>query len=79
MDIFIDLERIIDDNSNNASIKALALSIFLKISKSLSDSRLEKMFKTFAEQYTIFKEEFKREIISISRTIYRDSLITSVR
>jgi coatomer protein complex subunit gamma len=73
MDIFIDLERIIDDNSNNASIKALALSIFLKISKSLSDSRLEKMFKTFAEQYTTFKEEFKREIISISRTICKDS------
>jgi hypothetical protein len=73
MDIFIDLEKIIDDNSNNASIKALALSIFLKISKSLSDSRLEKMFKTFTEQYTNFKEDFKKEIISISRTICKDS------
>ena len=74
MDIFIDLEKIIDDNSNNSSIKALALSIFLKISKSLSDSRLEKMFKTFAEQYTTFKEDFKREIINISRNICKDSI-----
>jgi coatomer protein complex subunit gamma len=74
MDIFIDLEKIIDDNSNNASIKALALSIFLKISKSLSDSRLEKMFKTYAEQYTTFKEDFKKEIIQISRKICKDSI-----
>lgn len=74
MDIFIDLEKIIDDNSNNASIKALALSIFLKISKSLSDSRLEKMFKTFAEQYANFKEDFKKEIILISRKICKESI-----
>ena len=71
LDFFIDLEKIIDDSSNNASIKALALSIFLKISKSLSSLRLEKMFKTFTDQFSTFKEEFKKEIIIISRSISR--------
>jgi len=72
LDIFLDLEKIIDDNNNNASIKAIALSIFLKISKGLSDYRLEKMFKTFTDQYTTFKEEFKRDIVMISRGIARE-------
>lgn len=67
MDIFIELEKIIDDSSFNACFKALALSIFLKISKSLSDSRLDKMFKTFLEQFKNFKEEFKKEIVLITR------------
>jgi len=72
LDIFLDLERIIDDNANNASIKAIALSIFLKISKGLSDYRLEKMFNTFTEQYTTFKEEFKKDIVMISKEISRE-------
>jgi coatomer subunit gamma len=72
LDIFLDLEKIIDDNANNASIKAIALSIFLKISKGLSDFRLEKMFKTFTDQYTTFKEEFKKEIVMISQEISRE-------
>lgn len=71
LDFFIELEKIIDDSSNNASMKALAFSIFLKISKSLSSTRLEKMFKTFTDQYNTFKEEFKKEVIVISKLISR--------
>lgn len=71
LDFFLDLEKIIEDTSNNASLKASALSIYLKISKSLSSNRLEKMFKTFTDQYSTFKEEFKREVIIISRSISR--------
>lgn len=73
LEIFIDLEKIIDDSTNNASIKAVALSIFLKISKGLSDQRLEKMFKTFSEQYSTFKEDFKKEIVIISTSISREN------
>ncbi len=73
LQFFLELEKIIDDNSNNASIKAIALSIFLKISKGLSDYRLEKMFKTFCEQYSSFKEEFKKDIVMISREISREN------
>jgi len=71
LDFFLDLEKIIEDTTNNASLKALALSIYLKISKSLSSNRLEKMFKTFTDQYSTFKEEFKREVIVISKSISR--------
>lgn len=71
LDFFLELERIIDDSSNNASLKAQAFSIYLKISKSLSATRLEKMFKTFTDQYSSFKEEFKKEVIVISRSISR--------
>lgn len=71
LDFFLELERVIDDNTNNASLKAQAFSIYLKISKSLSSTRLEKMFKTFTDQYSSFKEEFKREVIIISRSISR--------
>jgi coatomer protein complex subunit gamma len=73
LQFFLELEKIIDDSANNSSIKAVALSIFLKISKGLSDYRLEKMFKTFCEQYTSFKEEFKKEIVCISREISREN------
>ena len=71
LDFFLELERVIEDTSNNASLKAQAFSIYLKISKSLSSTRLEKMFKTFTDQYSSFKEEFKREVIVISRSISR--------
>ncbi len=54
------------------SIKTIAISIFLKISEELSNSRLEKLFQTICEQYSVFKEEFKKEIISISRNICKD-------
>lgn len=73
LQFFLELEKIIDDSSNNASLKAIALSIFLKISKGLSDYRLEKMFKTFHEQFATFKEEFKKEIVLISRVISREN------
>jgi hypothetical protein len=71
-DIFLDLEKIIDDTTLNMSIKTIAISIFLKISEELSNSRLEKLFQTICEQYSVFKEEFKKEIISISRNICKD-------
>ena len=71
VEIFLELEKIIEDNSTNSSIKSYAFSIFLKISKGLSDYRLEKMFKTFIEQYTKFKEDFKKKLIIISRNISR--------
>ena len=54
------------------SIKTIAISIFLKISEELSNSRLEKLFQTICEQYSVFKEEFKKEIICISRNICKD-------
>jgi coatomer protein complex subunit gamma len=73
LELFLDLEKIIDDSNNNATIKAIALSIFLKISKGLSDSRLEKMFKTFSEQYSTFKEDFKKEIVIISTSISKEN------
>ena len=66
VDIFLEMEKIIEDNNTNSSIKSYAFSIFLKISKGLSDYRLEKMFKTFIEQYSKFKEDFKKNIIIIS-------------
>jgi coatomer protein complex subunit gamma len=69
LDIFIDLEKILETSSNNISFKALALSIFLKVSKSLSESRLERMLKTITEQYTLFKEDFKKEIVFICKSI----------
>ena len=71
VDIFLELEKIIEDSGTNSSIKSYAFSIFLKISKGLSDYRLEKMFKTFIEQYTKFKEDFKKKLIIISRNISR--------
>ena len=71
VDIFLELEKIIEDNGTNSSIKSYAFSIFLKISKGLSDYRLEKMFKTFIEQYSKFKEDFKKKLIIISRNISR--------
>ena len=71
VDIFLELEKIIEDSGTNSSIKSYAFSIFLKISKELSDYRLEKMFKTFIEQYTKFKEDFKKKLIIISRNISR--------
>ena len=74
VDIFLELEKIIDDNGTNSCIKSYAYSIYLKISKALSDYRLEKMFKTFIEQYSKFKEDFKRKIIIISKNISRDNL-----
>ena len=69
LDLFLEIERIIEDSNNNSSIKAFALSIFLKISKDLSDSRLDKMFKAFIEQYPKFKEDFKKEVVVISKEI----------
>ena len=73
VDIFLELEKIIEDNGTNSSIKSYAFSIFLKISKGLSDYRLEKMFKTFLEQYSKFKEDFKTKLINISRNICREN------
>ena len=73
VDIFLELEKIIEDNGTNSSIKSYAFSIFLKISKGLSDYRLEKMFKTFLEQYSKFKEDFKTKLINISRNISREN------
>lgn len=73
IDIFVEIEKVIEDPNVNSSIKAIALSIFLKISKGLSDYRLEKMFKTFVEQFSKFKEEFKREIVIISKAISREN------
>ena len=73
VDIFLEMEKIIEDNNINSSIKSYAFSIFLKISKGLSDYRLEKMFKTFIEQYPKFKEEFKKKLIIISKNISREN------
>ena len=73
VDIFLEMEKIIEDNNTNSSIKSFAFSIFLKISKGLSDYRLEKMFKTFIEQYSKFKEDFKKNIIIISKNISREN------
>ena len=73
IDIFLEIEKVIEDPNVNSSIKAIALSIYLKISKGLSDYRLEKMFKTFVEQFSKFKEEFKREIVIISKAISREN------
>ena len=72
-DIFLEMEKIIEDSNTNSSIKSYAFSIFLKISKGLSDYRLEKMFKTFIEQYPKFKEDFKKKIIIISKSVSRDN------
>lgn len=69
LDIFLDLEKILETPSNNISFKALSLSIFLKVSKSLSEHRLERMLKTITEQYALFKEDFKKEIVFICRNI----------
>ena len=73
VDIFLEMEKIIEDNNTNSSIKSFAFSIFLKISKGLSDYRLEKMFKTFIEQYPKFKEDFKKKLIIISKNISREN------
>ena len=73
LELFLEIERIIEDSGNNSSTKANALSIFLKISKDLSDSRLEKMFKAFIEQYPKFKEDFKKEIVVISKEISKNN------
>ena len=73
VDIFLEMEKIIEDNNINSCIKSFAFSIFLKISKGLSDYRLEKMFKTFIEQYTKFKEDFKKKLIIISKNISREN------
>ena len=73
VDIFLELEKIIEDSGTNSSIKSYAFSIFLKISKGLSDYRLEKMFKTFIEQYTKFKEDFKKKLNNISKNISREN------
>ena len=73
VDIFLEMEKIIEDSNINSSIKSFAFSIFLKISKGLSDYRLEKMFKTFIEQYTKFKEDFKKKLIIISKNISREN------
>lgn len=69
LDIFIDLEKILESNNHNISFKVLALSIFLKISKSLSEHRLERMLSTITVQYSLFKDEFKKEIVIISTAI----------
>ena len=74
VDIFLEMEKIIEDNNTNSSIKSYAFSIFLKISKGLSDYRLEKMFKTFIEQYPKFKEDFKKKLIIISKNISRENI-----
>ena len=73
VDIFLEMEKIIEDNNTNSSIKSFAFSIFLKISKGLSDYRLEKMFKTFIEQYPKFKEDFKKKLIIISKNISKEN------
>ena len=73
VDIFLEIEKIIEDSNTNSSIKSYAFSIFLKISKGLSDYRLEKMFKTFIEQYPKFKEDFKTKLIIISKNISREN------
>ena len=73
VDIFLEMEKIIEDNNTNSSIKSFGFSIFLKISKGLSDYRLEKMFKTFIEQYSKFKEDFKKKLIIISKNISREN------
>ena len=70
---FPELEKIIEDNLINSSIKAIALSILLKISKGLSDNLLEKMFKTFIEQYPTFKDDFKRDVVIISKDISKEN------
>ena len=72
LDIFMEIERTIEDNSYNSSIKAYGLSIFLKISKELSENRTEKMFKTFIEQYPKFKDDFKKKVIVISKGICQE-------
>ena len=77
IDIFLEIEKIIENSDINSSIKALALAIFLKISKGLSDYRLEKMFKTFIEQYPTFKDDFKRDVVSISKEISRENTLKS--
>ena len=74
VDIFLETEKIIEDNNTNSSIKSFAFSIFLKISKGLSDYRLEKMFKTFIEQYSKFKEDFRTKLINISKNISRENV-----
>lgn len=71
IDVFLDLEKILENSNNNLSFKALALSIFLKISKNLSENRLDRMLKTITEQYALFKEDFKREIVLISVSNYQ--------
>ena len=73
IELFPELEKIIEDNYINSSIKAIALSIFLKISKGLSDERLAKMFKTFIEQYPTFKDDFKRDVVIISKDILKEN------
>ena len=75
VDIFLETEKIIEDNNTTSSIKYYAFSIFLKISKGLSDYRLEKMFKTFIDQYPKFKEDFKKKLIIISKNISRENPI----
>ena len=77
VDIFLEMEKIIEDSNINSSIKSFAFSIFLKISKGLSDYRLEKMFKTFIEQYTKFKEDFKKKLIIISK-IYLERILQKI-
>lgn len=71
LDIFVDLEKIIekDKSTINVSFRSLALSIFLKVSKYLSDNRLEKMLKMITDQFSLFKEELKVEIITICNNI----------
>ena len=73
VDIFLETEKIIEDPNTNSSMKSYAFSIFLKISKGLSDYRLEKMFKTFIDQYSKFKEDFKTKIIIISKNVSREN------
>jgi len=67
------VEQFLEDTNINMSMKSLAISIFMKISQVLPNRRLEKLFSTFCSQYTHFKDEFKREIMVISRNICQNS------
>ncbi len=67
------VEQFLEDTNINMSMKSLAISIFMKISQVLPSRRLEKLFSTFCSQYSHFKDEFKREIIVISRNICQNS------
>jgi hypothetical protein len=67
------VEQFLEDTNINMSMKSLAISIFMKISQVLPNRRLEKLFSTFCNQYSHFKDEFKREIIVISRNICQNS------
>ena len=60
------IESIIEDKSTNMSIKAISIGIFMKLSKILNEEKLKGLIKTFINQYSLFEEEFKVEVIEVS-------------